>query len=100
VADDLPTVSPPSAVFRVGRALDPFEPPEWGLADPEDGTFGNPFDDPGALRGIPQEERFRTVYCATRSVAAFGETIARFRPSLKLLAQLERIDDAEPWVSV
>jgi hypothetical protein len=69
------------------------------LANPEDGTFGNRFDDPGALRGIPQEERFRTVYCATRSVAAFGETISRFRPSLKLLAQLESIDDAEPWDS-
>ena len=37
-----------------------------------------------------------SLYCATSRVAAFGETIARFRPDLELLAKLEEIEDDEP----
>lgn len=72
-------------------------PSSWDRAH-DDGTFGNRFDDPGADRGIPETERFRTIYCATQRVAAFGETIARYRPSLSLLKGLEEDvdDDEEP----
>jgi hypothetical protein len=57
-----------------------------------DGTFGNRFDDPGAMvdglrRGhaIPESERFRVVYCATSRTGAFAETIAQFRVPLDVL---------------
>lgn len=61
-----------------------------------DGTFGNRFDDPRGQWGRPPEERFRVIYCATQRAGAFGETIARFRPSLSLLADLARIEDDQP----
>lgn len=98
VADaPLPTMGPPEAVYRVGRGLDTFAPPDWAYALP-DGTFGNRFDDPSAKRGVPEEERYRMVYCATERAGAFGETIARFRPSVRLLAGLEEVEDDEsPW---
>ena len=79
----------------MARGLDPFEPPDWSYAG-DDGTFGNRFDDPGAERSIPEAVRFRVIYCATSRAAAFGETIARFRPDLELLAKLEEIEDDEP----
>jgi len=40
-----------------------------------------------------EEERFRVIYCATQSAGAFGETMARYRKSPRLLAELQRIDD-------
>jgi hypothetical protein len=65
-----------------------------------DGTFGNRFDDPtgspdplGVRRVLPSDMRFRTLYCSTSPVGAFGETIARFRTSTKLWAELQKIDD-------
>ena len=79
-------------VFRVARGFDVFAPPRWSLVE-EDGTFGNRFDDPGAYRGIPEDNRFRVIYCATQRAGAFGETIARFRKSPNLLAALKQIDD-------
>jgi len=83
-------------IFRLSRGpADPFSPPDWSFAL-EDGTFGNRFDDPSGLDGRPPEERFRIIYCATQRTAAFGECVARFRPSLTLLAQLGLIDDEEP----
>jgi hypothetical protein len=88
-------VTPPRVVYRVARGLDPFEPPDWSYAG-DHGTFDNRFDDPGAERSIPEAERFRVIYCATSRAAAFGETIARFRPDLELLAKLEEIEDDEP----
>ncbi len=81
---------PESAIYRVSRGLDPFEPRSWDSVC-EDGTFGNRFDDPGQRRGIPQEQLFRTIYCASERVGALGETTARFRPSIKLLMALEDI---------
>ncbi len=92
----LRAVPPPkSPIYRVGRPLDPFDPPPWDKAG-EDGTFGNRFDDPGHLDGIPQEQRFRMIYCATQRTAVYGETLARFRPSLTLLEKLAEIEDDEP----
>ena len=97
MARDLPAVSPPEGgvVFRVGRGLDAFAPPPWDRAK-EDGTFGNRFDDPRACRGVPEEDRFRVIYCASRLAGAYGETTARYRKSPRLLAALRQIEDDEP----
>ena len=81
-------------MFRVARDFDVFAPLDWAWAQP-DGTFTNRFDDPGAYRGIPEEERFRVVYCATKPAGAFGETTAHFRKSTATLAGLEGIEDGE-----
>ena len=75
--------------------MDAFAPPPWDKAG-EDGTFGNRFDDPRAKREVPQEDRFRMIYCATRPAGAFGETMARYRKSLRLLAALQGIADDKP----
>ena len=91
----LSVVRPPELIYRVGRGLDAFAPPDWTYALP-DGTFGNRFDDPSAEGGRPEEERYRMIYCASERAGAFGETIARFRPSIELLAGLERVEDEEP----
>lgn len=89
----LVAIPPPARVFRVARrGGDPFAPPPWEWASP-DGTFGNRFDDPSAERGLTIQERFRVVYCATTAAGAFGESVARFRPSITLLAQLRTIQD-------
>ncbi len=90
---------PQSAVYRVARGLDPFEPRSWDSVC-EDGTFGNRFDDPGHRRGIPQEQLFRTIYCASERTGAFGETTARFRPSLSLLMELKilRTTSRSMWI--
>jgi hypothetical protein len=73
-------------VFRVAyRGGDPFGPPPWHLARP-DGTFHGRFDDPTKADGRVESNRFRVVYCASDRAGAFGETIARFRVALGLLA--------------
>ena len=97
MANDIPSVGPPEGglVFRVSRGFDVFAPTDWIWAQ-EDGTFTNRFDDPGAYRGIPEEERFRVVYCATHPAGAFGETTAPFRKSVKTLARLQEIADDIP----
>ena len=92
----LSVVTPPELVYRVGRGFDAFAPPDWAYALP-DGTFGNRFDDPSAERDVPEGERYRVVYCATERAGAFGETIARFRPSVGLLAGLAQVEDEEPF---
>ncbi|MDF3040787.1 MAG: hypothetical protein K0Q71_3493 [Thermomicrobiales bacterium] len=92
---DVAVASPPPRVYRVARCGgDPFAPPPWDRAGP-DGTFGGRFDDPSADRGLTIHQRFRAVYCATTTEGAFGETVARFRPSITLLAKLQEIDDEE-----
>jgi hypothetical protein len=103
VASPLVVVPPPATpIYRVAHGADVFRAPNWNHAD-EDGTFGNRFDDPGGQpdlcgrRGIlPTAQRFRTIYCATDRAGAFGETVARFRPSPKLYLGLQDIDDDEP----
>jgi hypothetical protein len=94
---EITTVSPPLAqIYRIARrGGDPFAPPPWEMAG-EDGTFGNRFDDPGADRGYIPSQRFRILYCASTAIGAFGETLARFRPSIALLARLRAIEDEEP----
>jgi hypothetical protein len=89
------SVHPPRAgIYRLARGPDPLSPPDWAFAK-EDGTFGNRFDDPTASIGNGPDERFRAVYCSTQRRAAFGETLARFRVSLRLLADLNAIEDDE-----
>ncbi len=96
MAAQLVTVGPPTeGVYRLAHRLaDPFAPPDWQYAD-EDGTFGNRFDDPGGVEEADPTGRFRVIYCATQRAGAFGETLARFRLSLPLLAGLEAINDDE-----
>jgi len=79
--------APRSPVYRVGHAPDPLVAPEWAYAKP-DGTFGNRFDDPRGARGVATDARFRVLYVASQAAGAYGETVAQFRPSLKLLASL------------
>jgi len=45
---------------------------------------------------VPIESRFRVIYAASDRVAAFAETIARFRPSPAVIAALQDINDDEP----
>jgi hypothetical protein len=74
---------PLAVIFRLGRKPDPWRPPDWSRANP-DGTFGNRFDDPQGY--------YRVLYAATQELSCFLETLARFRPDLSLLAELEQID--------
>jgi hypothetical protein len=86
MAEVATVAAPRSPVYRVGRLPSPFAPPAWAYADAE-GTFGNRFDDPSARRGVPAAGRFRMLYLASMSAGAFGETIARRRLNLDLLAR-------------
>ena len=97
VARELPYVGPPDGgmVYRVARSFDVFAPPDWSWAE-QDGTFGNRFDDPGAYRGVHEPDRFRVIYCATQRAGAFGETIARYRKTVRLPSALDEIVDEDP----
>jgi len=80
---------PVGGVYRVARRLrPPFAPPPWGFADPETGTFGNRFDDPGQADGVPEAGRFRVISCATAKAGAYAEVLASLRPSLALVAEI------------
>jgi hypothetical protein len=48
------------------------------------------------VRGEPEPGLFRVIYCSSSREGAFGETIARFRKSLRLLSELREIEDEEP----
>jgi hypothetical protein len=61
---------------------DPFDPPPWQYVG------GNRFDDP--------DSGFRVIYCAAERAGAFGETLARFRRSLGLLALMTEVESDEP----
>lgn len=88
----LVVVGPPRGpVFRVARGLDPFEPPDWRYIG------GNRFDDPRCgEEDVDTTRCFRVIYAATQRAGAYGETIARYRTDLALLAGLDQIDDDEP----
>jgi hypothetical protein len=76
------TTTPTAPIFRLGRRPDPWEPPEWSRAQ-SDGTFGNRWDDPTGY--------YRVLYASSQRLSCFVETLARFRPDLNLLAELEEI---------
>jgi len=84
----LETKSPTAPLFRLARKPDPWAPPDWSRAQP-DGTFGNRFDDP---RG-----NYRVLYASTQRISCFVETLARFRPDLSLLAELQEIAGEEDY---
>jgi hypothetical protein len=79
---DLEICRPEGSLFRLGRRPDAWQPPDWALSQ-NDGTFGNRFDDPDGY--------YRVLYAASQRLACFIETLARFRPDLSLLAELNEI---------
>lgn len=86
--------TPPSTLWRIGRAPDPWALAPWEAAAP-DGTFGNRFDDPHST--------YRVLYASSGRLGCFLETLARFRPDLTLLAELAEIageDDFLPLGAV
>jgi hypothetical protein len=85
----LDTKTPIASLFRLGRKPDAWSPPDWSRAQP-DGTFGNRFDDP--------QGNYRVLYVATQRVSCFVETLARFRPDLALIAELQAIAGADDHV--
>lgn len=85
----LETRKPPNEIFRIGRRPDPWQPPDWSRAN-ADGTFGNRFDDPAGY--------YRVLYAASQEVSCFVETLARFRPDLTLLAELNEIEGEDDFV--
>lgn len=85
----LDTKSPNSLLFRLGRKPDPWSPPDWSRALPN-GTFGNRFDDP--------QGNYRVLYASTQRVSCFIETLARFRPDLSLIAELQEIAGEDDYL--
>ena len=77
----------------MARYPDAWQLPDWSRA--KDGTFGNRFDDP--------ESEYRVLYASSHEVSCFVETLARFRPDLTLLEELQEIkgdDDFLPFGEV
>lgn len=92
MSNELVSVQPDGLLYRLGRQPDPWAWPDCAYAGP-DGTFGNRYDDP--------EASYRVLYASSQRMAAFLETLARFRPDLAVLAELEQIDgDDEPPAGV
>lgn len=88
MSEGLASVEPDGPLYRLGRQPDPWAWPDWSYAGP-DGTFGNRYDDP--------EASYRVLYASSQRIGAFLETLARFRPDLEVLAELEQIEgDDEP----
>ena len=88
----LASVEPDGPLYRLGRDPDPWAWPPWSAAL-RDGTFGNRYDDP--------DGSYRVLYASSQRVGAFLETLARFRPDLEVLAELDRIEgDDEPPLAV
>src|SRR5580698_5051711 len=85
----LDTKTPTAPLFRLGRKPDLLSPPDWSRAQP-DGTFANRFDDP--------QGNYRVLYAATQRVSCFVETLARFRPDLSLIAELQEIAGEDDYV--
>ncbi len=82
---------PTEPVYRLGRRPNAWQPPEWFLAH-SDGTFGNRFDDPQGY--------YRVLYASSQRLACFVETLARFRPDLSLLAELDAIEGEDDFVAL
>ena len=92
MSGELASVEPDGPLYRVAREPDPWAWPDWSYAGP-DGTFGNRYDDPQAS--------YRVLYASSQRVGAFVETLARFRPDLEVVAELEQIEgDDEPQAGV
>jgi hypothetical protein len=83
MSNGLASVEPDGPLYRLGRHPDPWAWPDWSYAA-RDGTFGNRYDDPATS--------YRVLYASSQRVGAFLETLARFRPDLEVLAELDRIE--------
>lgn len=77
------------AVHRIGRRPDAWQYPDWSRAH-ADGTFGNRFDDPDGV--------YRLLYASSARLGCFLETLARYRPDLRLYAELREIDGDDDFV--
>lgn len=86
MSNGLASVEPDGPLYRLGRYPDPWAWPDWSYSAP-DGTFGNRYDDP--------DGSYRVLYASSERAGAFVETLARFRPDLELLAELEQIQGEE-----
>lgn len=83
----------PGGVFRVARrTTGVFVPTSWRYADPDNGTFGGRFDDPGLRAGRGADERFRVIYCASKKAGALAECLVAFRRPVRFLAELAEIN--------
>jgi hypothetical protein len=98
MADLIPSVPPPGGpIYRVNRrGRTPFEPPSWVLAGPV-AIFKGRYDDPAGWV-MPEDRRFRTIYCGTQKAAALGEIIDAkgLRPSIRTIAELPAVDPNRP----
>ncbi len=93
MSNGVTSVEPDGPLYRLGRQPDPWAWPDWSYVGP-DGTFGNRYDDP--------EASYRVLYASSQRIGAFLETLARFRPDLEVLAELDLIegeDEPPPAVS-
>jgi hypothetical protein len=88
VTPPLQVVRPQGPLHRVGRVPDAWALAPWTYAGP-DNTFGNRYDDP--------QGEYRVLYAAGQRRGAFLETLARFRPDLQLIAELQAIDDDDAF---
>jgi hypothetical protein len=74
-------------IYRLGRRPDAWALPPWEYAGP-DGTFDNRYDDPLG--------QYRVLYASTQRFGAFVETLARFRPDVAVVAELQAIVADDP----
>lgn len=82
--------TPTQAIYRVARYPDAWQLPDWSRA--KDGTFGNRFDDP--------ESDYRVLYAASQEVSCYVETLARFRPDLTLMEELQEIEGDDDFLPI
>jgi len=80
---------PAVTVHRIGRSPDPWQYPDWSRAN-SDRTFGNRFDDPNG--------EYRVLYASSARLGCFLETLARYRPDVALLADLQNITGDDDFV--
>lgn len=73
--------TPRTVLYRIGRRPDPLAWSSWEYVG------SGRFDDPAG--------EFRVLYATVQRRAAFLETLARFRPSLEVLAALEAVENAD-----
>lgn len=74
----------PGVVWRIGHAPDPWAWTPWEYAG-DNGLFDGRWDD--------QLGKFRTIYTAQTLVGCFLEVLARLRPDVQLVRELDAIID-------
>lgn len=75
----LEAIPPPGQLYHIGRHPDPLAWPEWTYVG------GSRFDDPDP------NPSYRVLYTAEQRLAAFLETLQKWRPSMEALAALELV---------